>query len=135
VSSERPPPLASHAPPAYTKPKKNKHKRKKNKLAFLTFYKVDDSGKVTRLRKECPSPECGAGVFMANHFDRHYCGKCGLTYVYEADSAPAPKPKGKPAPKVEEAAPAGAPPCLPAAVCPRSPSTLLQARGRRERSR
>ena len=27
--------------------------------------------------------ECGAGVFMANHFDRHYCGKCGLTYVYE----------------------------------------------------
>ena len=51
---------------------------------------------------------------MANHFDRHYCGKCGLTYVYEADSAPAPKPKGKPAPKVEEAAPAGAPPraCL-----------------------
>jgi len=79
-----PAPLASHAPPAYTKPKKNKHKRKKNKLAFLTFYKVDDSGKVTRLRKECPSPECGAGVFMANHFDRHYCGKCGLTYVYEA---------------------------------------------------
>ena len=29
------------------------------------------------------APECGAGVFMANHFDRHYCGKCGLTYVYE----------------------------------------------------
>ncbi|OAY69145.1 Ubiquitin-40S ribosomal protein S27a-3 [Ananas comosus] len=20
---------------------------------------------------------------MANHFDRHYCGKCGLTYVYQ----------------------------------------------------
>jgi ribosomal protein S27AE len=77
----------------YTKPKKNKHKRKKNKLAFLAFYKVDDSGKVTRLRKECPSPECGAGVFMANHFDRHYCGKCGLTYVYEPDSS-APAPKG-----------------------------------------
>ncbi|URE22256.1 Ribosomal protein S27a [Musa troglodytarum] len=48
------------------------------------FDKVDDAtGKVTRLRKECPNAECGAGTFMANHFDRHYCGKCGLTYVYQ----------------------------------------------------
>ncbi|THU55944.1 hypothetical protein C4D60_Mb11t11980 [Musa balbisiana] len=53
------------------------------KLAVLQFYKVDDAtGKVSRLRKECPNAECGAGTFMANHFDRHYCGKCGLTYVY-----------------------------------------------------
>ncbi|THU57880.1 hypothetical protein C4D60_Mb03t08240 [Musa balbisiana] len=57
---------------------------KKVKLAVLQFYKVDDAtGKVTRLRKECPNAECGAGTFMANHFDRHYCGKCGLTYVYQ----------------------------------------------------
>ncbi|KAF2286681.1 hypothetical protein GH714_023537 [Hevea brasiliensis] len=66
----------------YTKPKKIKHKKKKVKLAVLQFYKVEDSGKVQRLRKECPNSECGAGTFMANHFDRHYCGKCGLTYVY-----------------------------------------------------
>ncbi|XP_048550679.1 uncharacterized protein LOC125530324 [Triticum urartu] len=67
----------------YTKPKKQKHKHKKVKLAVLQFYKVDDAtGKVTRLRKECPNADCGAGTFMANHFDRHYCGKCGLTYVY-----------------------------------------------------
>ncbi|KAK6139814.1 hypothetical protein DH2020_026490 [Rehmannia glutinosa] len=66
----------------YTKPKKLKHKKKKVKLAVLQYYKVDDSGKVQRLRKECPNAECGAGTFMANHFDRHYCGKCGLTYVY-----------------------------------------------------
>jgi ubiquitin-small subunit ribosomal protein S27Ae len=59
----------------YTKPKKLKHKHRKVKLALL----LDDStGKVTRLRKECPNAECGAGAFMANHFDRHYC----LTYVY-----------------------------------------------------
>ena len=63
--------------------KKVKHKKKKVKLAVLQFYKVDDSGKVQRLRKECPNAECGAGTFMANHFDRHYCGKCGLTYVYQ----------------------------------------------------
>ncbi|KAJ6400912.1 hypothetical protein OIU84_016353, partial [Salix udensis] len=51
----------------YTKPKKIKHKKKKVKLAVLQFYKVDDSGKVQRLRKECPNAECGAGTFMANH--------------------------------------------------------------------
>ncbi|XVF02198.1 hypothetical protein REPUB_Repub04eG0155400 [Reevesia pubescens] len=66
----------------YTKPKKIKHKKKKVKLVVLQFYKVDDSRKVQRLRKECPNAECGAGTFMANHFDRHYYGKCGLTYVY-----------------------------------------------------
>merc|ERR1711918_184306 len=64
----------------YTKPKKIKHKRKKVKLAVLKFYKAGD-GKVQRLRKECPAETCGPGVFMAMHFNRYYCGKCGLTYV------------------------------------------------------
>ena len=68
----------------YTKPKKVKHVHKKFKLAFLKLYKVDDAGKVTRLRRECPSKTCGAGVFMANHFDRHYCGKCAVTYMMNA---------------------------------------------------
>ena len=52
-----------------------------DKLAVLKFYKVDGDGKITRLRRECPSEQCGAGVFMAAHFDRQYCGQCGLTYV------------------------------------------------------
>jgi len=69
----------------YTKPKKIKHKKKKIRLAVLKYYKVDDNGKVTRLRRECPNAECGAGVFMANHFDRQYCGKCGLTYTFNKD--------------------------------------------------
>ncbi|XP_069464343.1 ubiquitin-ribosomal protein eS31 fusion protein isoform X1 [Ambystoma mexicanum] len=67
---------------SYTTPKKNKHKRKKVKLAVLKYYKVDENGKIHRLRRECPSEECGAGVFMASHFDRHYCGKCCLTYCF-----------------------------------------------------
>merc|ERR1712146_719684 len=54
----------------YKTPKKIKHKKKKVKLAVLKFYKV------TRLRKECPN--CGPGVFMAIHYNRYYCGKCGL---------------------------------------------------------
>lgn len=60
----------------YTKPKKVKHVHKKVKLATLKLYKVDDAGKVERLRKECISPTCGAGVFVAQMFDRVYCGKC-----------------------------------------------------------
>ncbi|XP_022657056.1 ubiquitin-40S ribosomal protein S27a-like isoform X3 [Varroa jacobsoni] len=70
----------------YTTPKKNKHKKKKVKLAVLKFYKVDDTGKITRLRRECN--DCGAGVFMAAHQNRHYCGRCSLTYVYD-------KPEGR----------------------------------------
>ena len=71
----------------YTTPKKQKHRHKKVKLAVLKlavlkYYKVEDNGKIHRLRRECPSEECGAGIFMAAHFDRQYCGKCGLTYMY-----------------------------------------------------
>lgn len=75
----------------YTKPKKQKHKHKKIKLRVLKFYKVDDSGKVQRLRKQCPN--CGPGTFMATHFDRVYCGKCTTTYLVEADKGG--KAKGK----------------------------------------
>merc|ERR1712097_20373 len=53
----------------YTTPKKIKHKRKKVKLAILKYYKVDENGKITRLRRECPSESCGASVFMAQHFE------------------------------------------------------------------
>ena len=67
---------------SYTTPRKNKPKRKKLKLAVLKYYKVDENGKISCLRWECPSDECGAGVFMASHFDRHYCGKCCLTYCF-----------------------------------------------------
>jgi len=71
----------------YTTPKKIKHKHQTAHLAELKYYKVDDNGKINRLRRECPAEECGAGVFMAAHHDRQYCGKCGLTYVFkEPDS-------------------------------------------------
>lgn len=68
----------------YTTPKKQKHVHKKVQLRVLKLYKVDDSGKVQRLRKVCP--QCGPGIFMATHFNRVYCGKCHLTYVYDKES-------------------------------------------------
>merc|ERR1712176_168807 len=66
----------------YTKLKRMPHKHKKVPLATLKFYKVDGQGKIVRLRRECTRPICGPGVFMANHFDRHYCGKCQRTYKF-----------------------------------------------------
>ena len=48
----------------------------------MFLFQVDENGKITRLRRECPNEECGAGVFMASRFDRQYCGKCCLTYVF-----------------------------------------------------
>ena len=66
----------------YTKPKVVKHHNKKVKMAVLAFYQVND-GKVTRLRRECTEPSCGAGVFMAIHKTRCYCGRCHLSLGYQ----------------------------------------------------
>jgi len=74
-----------HKKKVYTTPKKIAHKKKNVKLAVLKFYKVDSNGKVTRLRRECPNPDCGAGSFMAQHFDRQYCGKCHQTFKFTPD--------------------------------------------------
>ena len=46
-------------------------------------FQVDENGKIARLRRECPSESCGAGVFMASMHDRQYCGKCYTTLVYK----------------------------------------------------
>jgi len=68
---------------AFTKPKVEKHKRKKIKLIVLKYYKVYENNKITRLRRECTNPNCGAATFMAIHYDRYTCGRCGLTLVYK----------------------------------------------------
>lgn len=71
----------------YTKPKKVKHVRKKEKLRVLKFYKVDDDGKVVRLRKYSPAAGSNTGCFMAQHPDRYYCGKTGHTYFFNKGKA------------------------------------------------
>ncbi|OLY84795.1 Ubiquitin-40S ribosomal protein S27a [Smittium mucronatum] len=67
---------------AYTTPKKIKHKHKSIKCAVLKYYKVDEDGNISRLRRECPTKTCGAGTFMSWHTDRQYCGKCHLTFMF-----------------------------------------------------
>ncbi len=41
-------------------------------------------GNVTQNRKTCPS--CGPGVFMAQHWDRYYCGSCHTTIKMDAET-------------------------------------------------
>jgi small subunit ribosomal protein S27Ae len=62
---------------AFTTKKKNKHRHQPVKLQTLKYYSVDGSGKISYQRKVCP--DCGAGFFMAKHYDRYYCGKCHTT--------------------------------------------------------
>ena len=52
-------------------------------LVISSNAQVDENGKITRVRAECPSETCGAGAFMATHFDRHTCGKCYRTVSIE----------------------------------------------------
>jgi len=83
----------------FTKPKRQKRVRKKRPLRPLALYRVDADGKITRLRKECPAPQCGAATFMADHADRYSCGRCGLTYMKknmkEEEKGKGGKAKGK----------------------------------------
>jgi ribosomal protein S27AE len=61
----------------FTKPKKNKHTKKKVTLRYLNYYSVKE-GKIQKLKKTSPeSPGC----FMAEHLDRLTCGKSGLTFI------------------------------------------------------
>jgi hypothetical protein len=34
-------------------------------MSILKYYKVDSDGKIKRLRRECPTAECGAGIFVS----------------------------------------------------------------------
>jgi len=40
------------------------------------YYKIEDN-KLTRTHRTCP--KCGPSFFLANHYDRWTCGKCGYT--------------------------------------------------------
>ncbi|PIO60955.1 Ribosomal protein S27a [Teladorsagia circumcincta] len=79
----------------YTTPRKIKLKRKKVKLAALKYYEVDNNGKIRSLRKECQSPTCGGGVFMAANENRYYCGRCHDTLVVEEPVASSKSKGGK----------------------------------------
>ncbi len=51
-----------------------------NSAAKWSKYSVED-GNLVRKSEFCP--ECGPGVFLANHSDRKSCGRCGYTVSNE----------------------------------------------------
>jgi len=96
----------------YTKPKKIAHKHAKRPMAALQYYVVEANGKIKKLKHECTT--CPVGTYMADHQDRHTCGKCSnMYYRLKADGSRMPIPKNNPpkaAAKKEEAKPGkGAP--------------------------
>jgi len=56
-----------------TKEKVQKKPRNKNKGPMWSV----DGEKVIRSRKSCP--KCGPATFLAEHYDRLHCGRCGYT--------------------------------------------------------
>ena len=88
---------------AYATPKKNKHKHKNVKLQALSYYAFNKD-KVERVKKLCTQDTCkDKGIFMANHWNRYYCGRCHL--ALEKLNAPKEEPKKvKAAPVKAEAA-------------------------------
>lgn len=78
----------------YTTPKRIKHKHVSTKLHTLSYYAVGKDGSVQRVKKFCEQESCkDKGIFMAAHWNRYYCGKCGLTLL--KTDAPAEEPKKK----------------------------------------
>lgn len=78
----------------YSTPKKNKHRHVNTKLMALSYYTIKKDGTVERVKKLCEQDSCkDQGIFMANHWNRYYCGKCHLTL--KKKDAPAEEPKGK----------------------------------------
>ena len=77
---------------AYATPKKNKHKHVNVKLHALDYYAIKGDGTVERTRKLCEQETCkGRGIFMANMWNRYYCGNCALTLLKK--DAPKEEPK------------------------------------------
>ncbi len=58
-----------------------KIKKKKTSQRYKN-YEVS-GGSIKRKNKSCP--KCGAGIFLANHQDRVYCGKCGYVEMKSSE--------------------------------------------------
>lgn len=59
-------------PPSGAGPEEVKKKKKTRGLS--SYYKIIDD---TLQRKLKACPRCGPGFFLAEHYDRFACGKCG----------------------------------------------------------
>merc|ERR1712048_1448754 len=84
----------------YKTAKRIPHKHVNVKMRALKYYSLQSNGEVKTTLKLCPEEQCKGGVFMSDHWNRCYCGKCGLTLIKE--NAPKEPPKKKVVAKVVE---------------------------------
>jgi small subunit ribosomal protein S27Ae len=66
----------------------------KSKRKISDIFAVE-GGAISRQAKSCQ--KCGPGVFLAEHYDRLHCGKCGYTQFKKKDGTVTTK-AGKKAP-------------------------------------
>lgn len=57
-------------------------KKKKKTRGLSSYYKIDGD---TLQRKLKTCPRCGPGTFLAEHYDRFACGKCGYAEFRKRD--------------------------------------------------
>merc|ERR1712096_540161 len=67
----------------YKTAKRIPHKHVSVKMKALKYYSVQANGEVKTTLKLCPEEICKGGIFMSDHWDRCYCGKCQLTLIKE----------------------------------------------------
>merc|ERR1719264_1464667 len=84
----------------YKTAKRIPHKHVNVKMKALKYYTVLGNGEVKTTLKLCPEEVCKGGIFMSDHWNRCYCGKCKLTLIKE--NAPKEPPKKKVVAKVVE---------------------------------
>lgn len=65
------------APTSGTSKERKGKKEHKNKPTGAKYAHYVISGESLKKSKSCP--RCGQGIFLANHKDRLYCGKCYYT--------------------------------------------------------
>merc|ERR1712206_40411 len=75
----------------YKTAKRIPHKHINIKMRALKHYAFQSNGEVKNALKLCPN--CKGGVFMSDHWNRCYCGRCHLTLIKE--NAPKEPPKKK----------------------------------------
>lgn len=86
----------------YKTEKKKKHKHVNTKLRILSYYNIDKTGTAEPVKLKSPySPE-NQILYMANHWNRHYCGRSHVCLIKDKPDAPKKKAaKVVEAPKVD----------------------------------
>lgn len=75
ATEEAPKKPAATAAPKRPAAEEAAKKKKKKAVRVSSYYKTTDGGALQRKLRSCP--RCGPGTFLAEHYDRISCGKCG----------------------------------------------------------